>query len=237
MAGAAAAGGERGADAAERKRRPAPHGGALCWRRRSCPSLSWRARENTAGPANAANTATSGPLDCSESYDPVAIATDVPGSGGVAHRTPVDLPTGRAGARAGAGRARGCCPVDGGADRRVAGGRSAHAGPGGAGVSRGPVRPAGVRGVGHALVRGPRRARLQPDLPAAGVAAGYARAGRRCACWRRACCSGGWRCAAYGGGGALGRGVVRGGGARRRVDRAPDVRAGRVAGAGGGRWR
>lgn len=40
------------------------------------------------------STATSGPLDGSHGYDPAASAADVPGSGGVAHRTPVNLPTG-----------------------------------------------------------------------------------------------------------------------------------------------
>jgi hypothetical protein len=40
-------------------------------------------------------TATSGSLAGSERYTPVASAPGRPGSGGVAHRTPVDLPTGR----------------------------------------------------------------------------------------------------------------------------------------------
>ncbi len=42
------------------------------------------------------NTATSGPLDGSNEYEPAAKTAGGPGSGGVAHRTPVDLPTARA---------------------------------------------------------------------------------------------------------------------------------------------
>src|SRR4029077_1984876 len=41
--------------------------------------------------------ATSGSLGGSDGYIPVAPWAGVPGSGGVAHRTPVDLPTRRAG--------------------------------------------------------------------------------------------------------------------------------------------
>ena len=40
-------------------------------------------------------TATSGPLACSHGYGSAAEATDAPGSGGVAHRTPVNLLTER----------------------------------------------------------------------------------------------------------------------------------------------
>ena len=151
--------------------------------------------------------------------NPLVDPADVPGSGGVAHRTPVDRATGRlrstplAIARAGHGL------IAAVADRRTA-----HARPRGAGLSRGPVRQAGLRGVGRALVRGAPPARLQPAVPAARLAAGRAPARRAGGAGlggavRAAGCQALRRARR-----ALGGGLVRGGGRGGRLDRA-DLRS------------
>ena len=109
---------------------------------------------------------------------PSGLFACVPGSGGVAHRTP-DVRSGppRALLVAAAGVALWLTR------------RSTHPGSGGAGVSREPLSPRGVRGVGWALVRRARAAWLQPHLPASRGAAGDAHGGGASRCSSRLGCS------------------------------------------------
>ena len=125
-----------------------------------------------------AGTATSGSLTCSSGYGSVTDLAELPGSGGVAHRTPVDLPTGRAGVAPLALAAFTAGLIVGLADRR-----SAHPGSRGAGLPRRSLPPA------SASLCGTSTGTRDTTCPATACCSRRSPRCSACACWRRSRCS------------------------------------------------
>ncbi len=188
MAGAAAAG-------EQARRRAASSASGRAWARRDGALVADRARcigRHYLGVPRR-STATSGSLAGSYMHGSVTDLAEIPGSGGVAHRTPVDF------------RSRGVrlaplavAGLRGRAARGVADRRSAHAGPGGAGLPRRALSPARLRACGTSTG--------MPGITCRATACCSRRSGRclGCAPWRccrcspRRSCSSAWCARVYG---------------------------------------